>query len=98
MVAGVGVASGLAAATFFEVLKAIEHLFWTYDSGSFLDAVDAAAAQRHLIVLLAAGVTAAGAMLVLHRLRTSGGGEVSEALWLHDAHLPLASSLLRGLV
>jgi len=98
LVAGVGVASGLAAATFFEVLKAIEHLFWTYDSGSFLDAVDAAAAQRHLIVLLAAGVTAAGAMLVLHRLRTSGGGEVSEALWLHDAHLPLASSLLRGLV
>lgn len=98
LVAGVGVASGLAAAAFFELLMAVEHGSWVYDSGSFLDAVQAATAARHIVVLLVAGIVAGGAMLMLHRLSTSGGGEVSEALWLHDAHLPLLSSLIRGLV
>lgn len=98
LVCGIGVAAGLAAAAFLELLKAVEHGAWAFDSGSFLDAVDAATPLRHILVLLTAGVIAGAAMLMLQRLSVSGGGEVSEALWLHDARLPLRSSLLRGVV
>jgi H+/Cl- antiporter ClcA len=35
-------------------------------------------------------------MLVLRRLHGSGGGEISEALWLHGARLELLPSLVRG--
>jgi H+/Cl- antiporter ClcA len=37
-------------------------------------------------------------MLTLQRRSGAGGGEVSEAIWLRDAHLPLASSLARGVI
>ncbi|UTI65328.1 chloride channel protein [Paraconexibacter antarcticus] len=98
LVCGIGVAAGLAAAAYLELLKAVEHAAWPRDSGSFVHAVDVAAPSRHILVLLAAGAIAGSAMLMLQRLSSSGGGEVSEALWLRDARLPLGSSALRGVV
>jgi H+/Cl- antiporter ClcA len=55
-------------------------------------------ALRHIVVLLAAGVIAGVATLVMGRMRGAGAGEVSEAIWLHGGRLGLPTSLVRGVV
>lgn len=95
----IGVAAGLGGAALMELLKLVEHVSWSYSSGSFLDAVRRATTARHLLVLLLAGAAAGGGALLLRRVAGPGsGGEISEALWLHEARLPLGSSLGRGVL
>lgn len=98
LLVGIGVATGLVGGALMELLKLVEHTAWQFDHGSFVAAVDRAPAARHVWVLLAAGTLAGIGALLLHRLRASGGGEISEALWLHGGRLPLPSSLARGVL
>ena len=92
LVVAIGAATGLAGAAFIALLNLVERLAWRRPASQFLAAVTAASPERDLFVLLAAG---AGALLVL-RLRGSGGGEISEALWLRGGQLELLPSLVRG--
>ena len=95
-VVAIGAATGLAGAGFIALLNLVERLAWRRPASQFLVAVTAASPERDLFVLLAAGAIAgAGALLVL-RLRGSGGGEISEALWLRGGQLELLPSLVRG--
>jgi hypothetical protein len=55
LVARIGLIAGLAGAALMELLHAIEHLVWSYDSGSFLRAVEATTAAHRVLVLLAGG-------------------------------------------
>jgi H+/Cl- antiporter ClcA len=96
MAMAIGVAAGLAGAGFVALLNGVEHLAWRRPASQFLVAVSAGSASRHVIVLALAGAIAGGGMLVLRRVHGSGGGEVSEALWLHGARLEFFPSLLRG--
>jgi chloride channel protein, CIC family len=96
LVVAIGVLAGLAGAALMELLFAVQHLAWSYHSGTFLHAVEHASAGRRVSVLLIAGLLAAAGALVLGRLRGFGGGEVSEALWLQDGRLPVRPSLGRG--
>ena len=96
LVVAIGAATGLAGAAFIALLNLVERLAWRRPASQFLAAVTAASPERDLFVLLAAGAIAgAGALLVL-RLRGSGGGEISEALWLRGGRLELLPSLVRG--
>jgi H+/Cl- antiporter ClcA len=95
-VVAIGVATGLAAAGFIALLNGIERLAWRRPASQFLAAVTAASAPRDLLVLFAAGVIAGAGGLLVRRLRGSGGGEISEALWLRGGRLELPASLLRG--
>ena len=96
LVVAIGAATGLAGAAFIALLNLVERLAWRRPASQFLAAVTAASPERDLLVLLAAGAIAgAGALLVL-RLRGSGGGEISEALWLRGGQLELLPSLVRG--
>lgn len=96
LVISIGVAAGLGGAALMELLRAVEHLSWSYHRGTFLGAVDRVSADHRVFVLLAAGVLAGIGGLALKRLRGFGGGEVSEALWLQDGRLALWPSLGRG--
>ena len=96
LVVAIGVATGLAAAGFIALLNGIERLAWGRPASQFLAAVTAASPLRDLLVLLAAGVIAGGGALLVRRLRGSGGGEISEALWLEGGRLELPASLVRG--
>ena len=98
LVVAIGVFAGLAAAALMELLFALQHLAWSYHSGSFLHAVEQTTAGHRVGVLLIAGLLAAAGALVLRRLRGFGGGEVSEALWLFDGRLPLRPSVSRGVL
>jgi chloride channel protein, CIC family len=89
----VGVGAGLGGAALIELLRAVQHLAWSYHSGDFLDGVRRTSATRRVLVLLVGGVIAgAGTTLLARR----GAGEVSETIWLRKARVPLLASLARA--
>ncbi len=94
----IGAATGLAAAGFTALLEFVERLAWRRPASHFLAAVTAASPARDLLVLAGAGALAGIGALLLPRLRGSGGGEVSEAIWLRGGHLELLGSLGRGVL
>jgi chloride channel protein, CIC family len=95
-VVAIGVVTGLAGAGFLALLNLVERVAWRRPASRFLGAVTAASPARHVLVLLAAGVVAGGGALLVRRLRGSGGGEISEAIWLGGGRLELLPSLVRG--
>lgn len=90
----IGVGTGLGGAALMELLRAVQHLAWSYHSGSFLDAVQRSSDTRRVVVLAVGGVVAGGGSLLL--AGRSGLGEVSEAIWLRQSRLPLWASLARA--
>jgi H+/Cl- antiporter ClcA len=94
----IGVAAGVGAAVLTVLLNAVQYAAWDYSSGSFLSAVMSATAARHVIVLLLAGVIAGIGALVIKRVRGSGAGEISEALWLGGGRLSFWRSQARAVL
>jgi len=93
LVALVGAGAGLGGAALMELLRAVQHLAWSYSSGNFLDAVKRSSDERRVIVLVIGGAVAGGGALLLAR---TSAVDVSEGLWLHDARLPLLAGLGRA--
>jgi len=94
LVVAIGVGAGLGGAALIELLRAVQHLAWSYHSGDFLDGVQRTSATRRVLVLLAGGAIAgAGSVLLLSRWQP---GDVAEAIWLRGARLPLLASLARA--
>jgi CIC family chloride channel protein len=90
----IGVGAGLGGAALMELLRAVQHLAWSYHSGSFLNAVQRSSDTRRVVVLAVGGVVAGGGSLLL--ADRPGVGEVSEAIWLRQSRLPLWGSLARA--
>jgi H+/Cl- antiporter ClcA len=93
-----GVVTGAAAAALVELLRLVEHLAYGFRRGPFLDGVAAAAGWRHVVALLIAAFVVAGGTFALGRLPTSGGTEVSDALWLRGGRLAFAPSIARAVL
>ena len=89
----VGLGAGIGGAAFIELLRAIQHLAWSYHSGDSLNAVKHTSSARRVLVLLVGGVVAGGGTMLLSR---HSPGEVSEAIWLRDARVPFWASIARG--
>lgn len=98
IVVALGVGTGIVASALVGLLRLVEHLAYGYRSGPFLDGVAAAAGWRHVTALLVAALLVAGGTVALGRLPTSGGTEVSEALWLRGGRLAVAPSLARAVL
>jgi len=95
LVAAIGVVAGLAGAALMGLLRAVQHLAWSYRSGDFLSGVEQTSGGHRVLVLAVGGVVAGGGVVLLKRW-APGGGEVSEALWLRRARLPLVASFARA--
>jgi CIC family chloride channel protein len=89
----VGLSAGIGGAALMELLRAIQHLAWSYHSGDFLEGVKRTSATQRVLVLLIGGAVAGAGALLLAR---GGAGEVSEAIWLRGARLPLLASFARA--
>src|SRR5947208_791115 len=89
-----GAGTGLAGAALIELLRAIQHLAWDYSSGSFLVAVENVSAAHRVIVLAIGGLIAGLAALAMAGHEP---GDVSDALWLRGARLPLVASLAKAI-
>jgi CIC family chloride channel protein len=98
LVVVIGVGTGLGGALLTVILRAVEHGSWSYHVGTLLDGAMRAGASRHILVLLLAGVIAGIGGLLIKRVRGSGAGEISEALWLGGGHLTFWKSAARGLL
>lgn len=99
LVAMVGIGAGLGGAALMEILRGVQHVAWSYHSGSlegesFLEAVQHSSAARRVLVLAIGGLVAGGGTMLL--AGRAAGGEVSEAIWLQGARLPLVGSVLRA--
>jgi chloride channel protein, CIC family len=89
----VGLGAGLGGAALIELLRAVQHLAWSYHSGDFLDAVKRTSATHRVLVLAIGGVIAGGGAVLLSR---HSAGEVSESIWLRGARVPFWASIARG--
>jgi CIC family chloride channel protein len=94
----IGVGTGLGGALLTVILRAVEHISWSYQAGTLLDGAVRTGAAHHVIVLFLAGVIAGVGGLLIRRVRGSGAGEISEALWLGGGHLTFWKSTARGLL
>jgi H+/Cl- antiporter ClcA len=94
----IGVAAGIGASALMGLLKLVEHLFYGYRRGPYLDGLSVGSGLHRVVVLLLAGVIIGVGVTLLHRLPISGGTEISEALWLHGARLPFLGSIARGVL
>ncbi len=98
LVVVLGVSTGIGASALMALLHLTEHLTYGYRAGPFLDGVQASSGERRVIALLLAGVIVGGGVAILHRLPTSGGTEVSDALWLRGGRLDAIPSFARGVL
>ncbi|MFB7631414.1 chloride channel protein [Streptomyces sp. NPDC056149] len=75
------------------LLRATAHLVYSYQSGSFLSAVEQIGASRRVVTLSVAGAVAGIGWWLLRWWTGPGGSEVSTALWRDEGRLPLRRSL-----
>jgi CIC family chloride channel protein len=86
-----GLATGLAAGLLTLLLELVERFFW--GSENVLSAAAAAPAARHLWVLLGAGAVTGVGQLVLQRLTSANGIDITEAITRHAGRLPALRTL-----
>ena len=95
-----GVGAGIAAGLLTLLLKGIQQFFWP--GADILEAAAQSPYPRHLLVLLGAGLVTGAGQLVLHRLTSANGIDITEAISRHAGRLPalrtLGSALLSIIV
>ncbi len=97
LVIGLGVMTGLAASALVGLLRLVERITYGVHRPTLLASVDAAPGWRRIVALLAAAGIVTVGLRVLGRSST-GGTEVTEAIWLRSGKLALFPSLARGVL
>ncbi len=95
LVVAIGVAAGLGGAALIELLRAVQRVAWSYNTGHFLEGVEHVSDARRVGVLALGGLVAGVAALGLARI--GPGGEVTEALWLRAGRMRLLAAVSRAL-
>ena len=98
IVVALGVITGAAGSALMALLNLVENTFWGQHGSLFLAGVRATPAWRHIAILTGAAIVVGVGVLVLRRLPSSGGGEISESLWLHEGHMSWVPSVARGVL
>ncbi|WP_158810937.1 chloride channel protein [Beijerinckia sp. L45] len=83
-----GVGTGIGAALLTLLLQAVQHLMWPSAGTSLLDAAQHAGASRHVLILIGAGLLTGAGQLVLVRLSSGNGIDISAAIWFEAGRLP----------
>jgi chloride channel protein, CIC family len=93
-----GVGAGLGGGLIMKLLHGVQHLAWSYENGTFLEAVERNSAIRHVSILFGAGILA-GVGRWVFRVATGGhGGELAEKIWFQSGNLPLVRTLGRAVL
>jgi CIC family chloride channel protein len=97
-----GIGTGIAAAVLTLLLQLVQRIMWGGTGTDLLATAEKAGAWRHILVLLGAGLVTGVGQLVLRRLSSSNGIEITSAIWFHAGRLPtlrtLGSALLSVIV
>jgi len=86
-----GLGAGIAGGLLTLLLYAIQHVVWP--GGDILAAATQAGVPRHLTVLLGAGVLTGAGQLILQRLTSANGIDITEAITRHAGRLPALRTL-----
>ncbi len=81
----------MSAAVLTRLLELVQHAAWP--GPNLLDAARQAGAGHHVWVLLAAGLLTGGFQVVLRRLTSGNGIEITEAISLHAGRMPALRTL-----
>ncbi|WP_158931840.1 chloride channel protein [Acidisphaera sp. S103] len=88
-----GAGTGLAAIALTALLEWVQHVMW---GGHGLDLLQAAARTpplHHLAILIGAGVLTGAGQLLLTRLPSGNGIDITAAIWFQAGHLPALRTL-----
>jgi CIC family chloride channel protein len=97
-----GVGTGIGAAALTRLLEIVQQLAWGGSGTNLLEAAERTIAWRHVLVLLGAGFLTGAAQLILKRLSSGNGIDITAAIWFHAGRLPafrtLGSALLSVII
>ena len=88
-----GIGAGVSAILLTQLLELIQHLAWNGSGTHILDAAEHATAWRHIIVLVGAGFAVGIGQLVLVRLTSGNGIDITSAIWFSAGRLPSVRTL-----
>jgi H+/Cl- antiporter ClcA len=88
-----GVGAGIGAAALTELLEAVQHWVWSDSGEGLLAAAEHAGPLRHVEALLGAGAVVGIGQLVLVRVTSGNGIDISEAIWFSSGRLPSLRTL-----
>ena len=88
-----GAGTGLAAAALTELLALIQHVAWGGGGLDLLQAASGVVAWKHVAILLSAGVVTGIGQLLLTRLSSANGIEITTAIWFNAGRLPALRTL-----
>ncbi len=97
-----GLGTGLGAVALTGLLEFVQHTLWSGSGVDLLEAAARAPAWRHVAVLFGAGVLTGAGQLLLVRLSSANGIDITAAIWFHAGRLPawrtLGSAVLSVLI
>jgi H+/Cl- antiporter ClcA len=92
-VVGIGIGAGVSAALLTRLLEFVQHFVWSGSGTHILEAASRAGTWRHIIVLLGAGIVVGIGQLVLVRLSSGNGIDITSAIWFSAGRLPAIRTL-----
>lgn len=93
-----GVSAGITSGLLMKLLRAVEHVTYSFHFGNFLEGVEHSSAPRRLLALFVAGILAGSVLFILRRITGRGGQDLSEAVWCKAGELPPVSTLVRAVL
>lgn len=93
-----GAGAGLAGGLLMKLLKAIQHAAWSYQSGDFLDAVERASPERHILILFCAGLIAGLGGWILRSAFKGESADVAGAIWFREGRLSAIPALVQAVI
>jgi H+/Cl- antiporter ClcA len=89
-----GAGAGVSAIVLTRLLEVVQRWCWPAARGaSLIDAAVAESPWRHVLILLGAGALTAAGQLVLVRLSSGNGIDITEAIWFRAGRLPKVRTL-----
>jgi CIC family chloride channel protein len=88
-----GIGTGVAAAALTRLLEVVQHIAWNGPGANLLDAAEHAGPERHILILLAAGVITGAGQIILKRLSSGNGIDTTAAIWFYAGRLPALRTL-----
>lgn len=98
MVVLTGIGAGLGAGLLMLLLRLVQHLAYSYQSGDFLDGVRHVSHLRRVLLLIGGGVVTAGGILLLRQTPGGSGGKLNERIWFHSGLLAEAKTLAQAVL
>lgn len=82
-----GIGAGIGAGLLMKLLRAVQHVCYSYNGGTFLQAVQQAPLERRVVVLCIAGFVASAGVFLLKEVPGGSGGKLNERIWFHSGRL-----------